>query len=239
MRRFIPVVLVLFALAPALTFGLGLVINPYSQLNLGDVISTSFPSYTTKYTGVLVTMPLDMAAAGSVVPGLDTYLFFNANSSFTTTKYDFYLEPNAQYNISTFSAKLGVPLDIASSSTGASVLPSFYMTLSYKVAIDKTTAITASLYKTTIYTDFTKLDLQPRVAASFGALGAYVNLKIPSIGLTLGGQGMTLTPDVSYKLGDFTLEGFLDLGNLNPAKAGAVVTVTPQVKFQYSTKVTF
>jgi len=239
MRRFIPVLLVLFALTPAFTFAFSLVINPYSQLNLGDVTSTSFPSYTTKNTGVFLNTTFDMASAGAVVAGLDTSLFFNANSSFTTTKYDFYVEPNAQYNISTFSAKLGLPLDLVSSTTPANVFPSFYLTLSYKVAIDKTTSVTASLYKTTVYTTFAKLDIQPRVAASFGALGAYLNLKIPNLGTATGGNGMTLTPDVSYKLGDFTIEGLIDIGNLNPSTAGAAATITPQVKFQYSTKVSF
>lgn len=237
MRRFFPILLVLLALTPALSFPLGVVINPYSQLNLGDVTSTSFPSYTTKYTGVFVNTTFDMGTSGAFVAGLDTYLFFNANSAFTTTKYDFYLEPNLQYNISTFSAKLGLPLDVASSTTGAGVLPSFYLTPSYKVAIDKTTAVSVVLYKTTIYTDFTRLDLQPRLALSMGALGAYVQLKIPNLGLASGGQGMTFTPDVSYKLGGFTVEGFVDLGNLN--KAGAAISVTPQVKLQYSTTVTF
>jgi hypothetical protein len=237
MKRFLPIVLVLLAVTPALSFSLGVVINPYSQVNLGDVTSASFPAYTTKYTGVFVNTTFDMGTSGAVVAGLDTYLFFSANSAFTTTKYDFYLEPNVQYVISAFSAKLGFPLDVASSTTGASVLPSFYLTPAYKMAIDKNTAVTVSLYKTTIYTDFTKLDLTPRIALSMGALGTYIQLKIPNLGLASGGQGMTLTPDVSCKLGGFTVEGLVDFGNLN--KAGATLTVTPQVKLQYTTTVTF
>jgi hypothetical protein len=237
MRRFSATLLVLLALTPALSFSLGVVINPYSQVNLGDVTSKSFPSYTTKYTGVFVNTTFDTGTTGALATGLDTYLFFSANSAFTTTKYDFYLEPNVQYTISAFSAKLGLPLDVASSTAGTSVLPTFYLTSSYKVAIDKTTAITASLYKTTIYTTFTKLDLAPRVALSIGALGAYIQLKVPNLGLASGGQGMTLTPDVSYKLGSFTVEGLVDFGNLN--KTGATMTITPQVKLQYSTTVTF
>jgi hypothetical protein len=234
MKRILSLALVLFALLPLGAFAFDLTINPYSADNIGNVLASSgFPTFQTKNTGVNVCTTFDFKEAGKLTAGLDTYLMFKASSP---AAYDTYVDPYATYAISMFSAKLELPLDVLSSTANWSVFPSFVLTPSAKFAIDKASAITGSA-KTTVYTTFTKLDIQPKVAYANGPFACNVALKIPSLGTSTGGQGMTLTPDVSYLvIPGLTLEGYCDVGNLNSTTA---VSVTPSLKVSYSTKVSF
>lgn len=235
MKRLLGLLIVALALAPS-GFALDVVVNPYSQLNAGNVLGSTFPQLGTNSTGVQLNTTFDFAAAGKLTVGLDTYLKASFNNTFSTFKYDTYLDPFFTYAISIVTVKTEFPLDVLSSTANASVLPSILITPAAKFALDKSSALTVSLNQTTFYLSTFNIDLTPRVAYSNGPLGAYVQLKVPNL-LTAAGQNLTIRPDVSYKLGAFTLEGSIDFGSIN--NGSTALTVTPAVKVSYSTKVTF
>jgi hypothetical protein len=231
MKRVACLSLIILALLPLGAFAFDLTINPYSAVNVGDVLaSTGFPTFQTKNTGVTVSTAFDMKEAGKITAALDTGLMVKASSP---VAYDLYLTPAATYALGIFSAKLELPLDVLSSTTGWNVFPSFAITPQVKFAIDKDSSVTGSL-KTTVYTAFDKLDIQPKVVYANGPFSGYAALKVPGLLTATAAQGLTLTPGGTYKIGDFTLEGYCDIGNLNSAKS---VAVTPSVKVSYSAKV--
>ena len=231
-------------LAPGAAFGFDLNIQPYSQLGAGDVTSTNatvFPIITTKNSGILITAPIDLKEAGKLTLGLDSSIYIKGSS---TVAYDYYEDLNLAWTIGGLGLKLGLPFDLASSTANAALLPSLYLTPSYKTSIDKLTSVSLSLYKTTFYlptsaSSVFNIDLQPRVGFGYDILSAYVNLKVPNLCLASAGQNMTLTPDVAVKLGDLSIEALCDFGKINPSKASDTVTVTPWIKASYNIKLSF
>jgi hypothetical protein len=213
--------------------GIGLTINPYAAMQIGNVAAPHYvPVVTFECTGIYVGYDIGLGDAGKITPGLEDYARISFPASGET--WQDWLEVSATYSIATFGIKASLPFTWGGPAAPKQMLYSFYLWPSYKLALDKQMSIVADMRSWFyVFGQYLQLSdtvqLEPRIRlcyADFYVMGRmdlrFASMNNLSFWAFAGYTVMGLTPELSVRI-----------SNINPAISGSAPGITPYFKLIY------